>query len=76
MPERLWGRPPQTPSIAYEPPGQHLSEGWLLESGSRTADGKSIHYDIAVAIEIDSDGMIRRWNDYYDLQSIVNQLRS
>jgi limonene-1,2-epoxide hydrolase len=39
-------------------------------------DGKSIHYDIAVAIEIGGDGKIRRWRDYYDLQSIVTQFLS
>jgi hypothetical protein len=50
--------------------------GPLSQPNRRLPHSESIQYDIAVAIEIDGDGMISRWHDYYDLQSIVNELRS
>lgn len=37
-------------------------------------DSRSVEYEIAAAVELDADGRIKRWRDYYDLQSIVDQI--
>jgi limonene-1,2-epoxide hydrolase len=37
-------------------------------------DGRSVQYEIAVGIELDPEGRIKRWRGYHDLESIVSQL--
>jgi limonene-1,2-epoxide hydrolase len=41
---------------------------------SFTLGDKNIQYEIAVAFDIDSAGRIKRWHEYYDRQSIIDQI--
>jgi limonene-1,2-epoxide hydrolase len=41
---------------------------------SFTLGEKTIQYEIAVAFDIDRAGRISRWHEYYDRQSIIDQI--
>lgn len=37
-------------------------------------EGRTIRYEIAVAFDVNSDGLITRWRDYYDMAEIRGQM--
>jgi limonene-1,2-epoxide hydrolase len=36
--------------------------------------GKTVRYEITVAFDVDGEGRITRWHDYYDMGSIRDQI--
>ncbi len=41
---------------------------------SFTLGEKNVQYEIAVAFDVDGAGRIKRWHEYYDRKSIIDQI--